>query len=516
MSNIILGLSALQKIEEGVDILSNAVKSTLGPKGRNVVIKGLNSPIITNDGVTIAKSISIDDPIVNIGAELIKQASIHTNQQAGDGTTTACVLAQSLLKEGVKNITAGANPLSMNKGMQYALKLAVKELEKIAEPIETYTDINKIATISCQDSEIGSLISEAYKIVGYNGVITISDGHKSETELEVVNGIKLDRGYVSTYFSTDTTKEICELDNPKVLIYDGRLDNFNTIIPYIQECIGTNSPLVIISDDYTENLLSALLINKLQAGLQCLPIKAPAYGELRKNILSDLAIIFDTEIINTYSDTINTHIQLGQAKKVISTKYDTTFIQDNINSKVTQRIDDLENKLQECKNDLEKAHINDRLAKLKGKVAVIKVGGISELEMSERKLRIEDALFACKSAICEGIVIGGGSALLKIKQRISKKMKKLSDYEALGAKIFLNALEAPIRQIATNAEIDGGVIINKIIKSSNPNYGYDAQNGKFGDLKILGIVDPAKVLRCALQNAVSVATTILTTNCIAI
>ena len=514
MSNVTIGLEALKKLEIGIDTLSNAVKTTLGPKGRNVVLNTLDTPFITNDGVTIAKSISLDDPIENMGAKLIKEASIKTNDIAGDGTTTACVLTQAIIKEGIKNITAGANPLLLNKGINITLTHLIEELQNISKPLTSPKDIEQIATISCQDENIGHLICEAYKIVGKNGVITISEGQSINTTLEIVNGIKIDRGYMSTYFCTDLNKEIAEYINPYVLIFDDKLDNFNSIIPYIQYVVSKNCALVIIADDYSEDVLSALLINKLKAGLKCLPLKSPAYGDLRKQILSDLSIIFETNVVNNATITNFDVTELGQVEKIISTKHETTIIKSKTNKLVEARIEELETKLNQNNPDFDKSQIQDRIKRLKGKVAIIKVGGISDVEMNERKLRVEDAVFACKSAVSEGIVIGGGCLYLKIKKKVEKKIKKLENDIHTGANILLKALEAPIRQITLNAGLEPGVIIAKINKSNDIDYGFDAYNNKFGNLKKLGIIDPTKVVRTALQNAVSVAGTILTTNCI--
>ena len=514
MSNVIIGMEALKKLEIGIDILSDAVKSTLGPKGKNVVVKTLDTPLITNDGVTIAKSITLEDPIANMGAKLIQQASIKTNELAGDGTTTACVLTQSILKEGIKNITAGANPLLINKGINIALEYVLDELQKMSKPVSTQRDIQQIANISCQDEQIGQLISEGYNQVGKTGVITISESQNIHTTLEIVNGIKIDRGFISTYFCTDMNKEIAECNNPYVIIFDEKIDNFNLLLPFIQHVLTNNSSLIIFADDYTEDVLSALLINKLKAGLKCLPLKSPAYGEFRKQILSDLSIICNTQVLN--SNVINNFSpsMLGTITKVISNKYDTTFIQNDTSELVNSRISQLENLLEKTTLEIDKKQIQERISILKGKVAIIKVGAISDIELNERKLRVEDALFACKSAITEGIVIGGGCSLIKIKNKVWKKIKKLDNDIKTGALILLKALESPIRQIAINAGLDAGIIVAKINKSTNIDYGFDAYKNKFGNLKTMGIIDPTKVVRCAIQNAVSVATTVLTTNCV--
>ena len=514
MSKVIIGIDSLKELEKGIDTLAEAVKCTLGPKGKNVVIKTLGTPLITNDGVTIAKSITLDSDLQNIGAMLIKEASIKTNELAGDGTTTACVLAQSIIKEGIKNIIAGANPIELNLGINTALDLALKELQNISRPLNADKDIEQIANISCADTNIGKLISEAYKTIGRDGVITLTEGQQLKTTLDIVNGIKIDRGFTSTYFCTDMTKEVAEYSNPLILLVDDKLDNFNALVSVIQYSISVNQPLVILANDYSEDVLSAILINKLKSNLKCLPLKSPAYGTQRKDILSDLALIFETKVFTNDLMSNLDFNQLGNLEKVITTKYETTFIKTKTNDLVEDRLYSLQKQFAETSDQNIKNLLQDRISKLKGKVAVIKVGGASDIEVNERKLRVEDAIFACKSAVTEGIVIGGGSVLLKIKKIVESKLNDLCGDKKLGAHILLKTLEAPLRQIAKNAGLDDGVIVQKVADSNDTNYGYDAQNNVFGDLKKLGIIDPTKVIRCGLQNAVSVATTILTTNAI--
>ena len=514
MSNVVIGIDSLKELEKGIDTLAEAVKCTLGPKGKNVVIKTLGTPLITNDGVTIAKSITLEDDLQNMGAMLIKEASIKTNELAGDGTTTACVLAQSIIKEGIKNIIAGANPIELNLGINTALEYALEELKNISKPLSTDKDIEQIANISCADLSIGRLISEAYKIIGRDGVITLTEGQQLKTTLDIVSGIKIDRGFTSTYFCTDMNKEIAEYENPLILLVDDKLDNFNAIIPIIQYSISVNQPLVILANDYNEEVLSAILINKLKSNLKCLPLKSPAYGTQRKDILSDFALIFETEVLNAELLSTFDYNKLGRLEKVISTKYETTFIKTKTNDLVENRLHSLQIQFSETNDPNIKNLLQDRISKLKGKVAVIKVGGASDIEVNERKLRVEDALFACKSAVAEGLVIGGGCVLIKIKKRIANKLGKLCGDKKIGAEILLKTLEAPLKQIAKNGGLDAGVVVQKVAKSNDIDYGYDAKNNVFGNLKNLGIIDPSKVVRCGLQNAVSVATTLLTTNAI--
>lgn len=519
---IIEGAQARKSLERGVDKLANIVKITLGPKGRNVVLgKKYGSPLITNDGVTIAKEISLDDPFENMGAELIKEVSIKTNDVAGDGTTTACVLAQAIVKEGMKNFAAGANPIILKKGIFKACDKAVEVLKEISKPVENSTAIKQVASISAGDEEIGELIAQAMQKVGSDGVITVEESQTMKTELSVVEGMQFDRGYLSPYFCTNTEKMICELDNPYILLTDRKISNIQEILPLLEQIVKQGEKLLIVADDVEGEALTTLVLNKLRGTFNSVAVKAPSFGDKRKAMLEDIAILTGATVISSELgyDLSNLSLDLlGRAKSVRVDK-DTTTIVDGAGDakKIAERVKQIKNQIKEQTSEYELEKLNERLAKLSGGVAVIKVGSATEVEMKEKKLRIEDALAATKAATEEGIVPGGGVALLKTAGAIKELIDSLSGDEKTGASIVLRAIEEPIRQISANAGIDGGVVVNNIMQNIDIKaYGYDALKGEYGDMIEKGIVDPTKVTRSALQNACSVSATMLTTEALVV
>ncbi len=519
---IIEGAQARKSLERGVDKLANIVKITLGPKGRNVVLgKKYGSPLITNDGVTIAKEISLDDPFENMGAELIKEVSIKTNDVAGDGTTTACVLAQAIVKEGMKNFAAGANPIILKKGIFKACDKAVEVLKEISKPVENSTAIKQVASISAGDEEIGELIAQAMQKVGSDGVITVEESQTMKTELSVVEGMQFDRGYLSPYFCTNTEKMICELDNPYILLTDRKISNIQEILPLLEQIVKQGEKLLIVADDVEGEALTTLVLNKLRGTFNSVAVKAPSFGDKRKAMLEDIAILTGATVISSELgyDLSNLSLDLlGRAKSVKVDK-DTTTIVDGAGDakKIAERVKQIKNQIKEQTSEYELEKLNERLAKLSGGVAVIKVGSATEVEMKEKKLRIEDALAATKAATEEGIVPGGGVALLKTAGAIKELIDSLSGDEKTGASIVLRAIEEPIRQISANAGIDGGVVVNNIMQNIDKKaYGYDALKGEYGDMIEKGIVDPTKVTRSALQNACSVSATMLTTEALVV
>jgi len=514
---ILEGAAARKSLEKGVDKLANIVKITLGPKGRNVVLgKRYGSPLITNDGVTIAKEIALDDPFENMGAELIKEVSIKTNDVAGDGTTTACVLAQAIIHEGMKNFAAGANPIILKKGIFKACDVAVEKLKEISKPVENSNAIKQVASISAGDEEIGKLISEAMEKVGSDGVITVEESQTMKTELSVVEGMQFDRGYLSAYMCTNTEKMICELDNPFILITDRKIANIQELLPLLEQIVKQGGKLLIIADDVEGEALTTLVLNKLRGTFTSVAVKAPSFGDKRKAMLEDIAILTGGTVISSdlgYDFTNLTLEMLGRAKSVKVDKDSTTIVEGAGDSeKISARVKQIKGQIKQQTSEYELEKLNERLAKLAGGVAVIKVGAATEVEMKEKKLRIEDALAATKAATEEGIVPGGGVALLKTANSIKELIETLSGDEKTGATIVLRAIEEPIRQIAINAGIDGGVVVNNIMQNINKKaYGYDALNGEYVDMLEKGIVDPTKVTRSALQNACSVSATMLTT-----
>lgn len=510
------GDDARKALEAGVDALANTVKITLGPKGRNVVLdRPYGAPLITNDGVTIAKDVVLADPFENMGAQIIREVATRTNDVAGDGTTTASVLAQAIVKEGLKNVAAGANPMVLKRGIMYATEQAVEELKKISKDVEDKTAIAQVASISASDEKIGQLISDAMEKVGKDGVITIEEGKQMTTELNVVEGMQFDRGYVSPYLVTNTDKMSAELDNPVILITDKKISNIQEILPLLEQVLKNGLKLLIISDDIEGEALTTIIVNKLKGVFNVVAVKAPGFGDRRKAYLEDIAILTGGTYISSdlgYELKDVTLDMLGRAKSVRVDKDNTTIVGGfGRQEDIAARVASIRAQIAESTSDYDKEKLQERVAKLAGGVAVIGVGAATEVEMKEKKLRIEDALNATRAAVEEGIVAGGGTALLSVIPAVKKACAKLEGDEATGAKIVIRALEAPVRQIAANAGIDGGIVANTIISSKKANYGFDAQREVYCDMVKAGILDPTKVTRSALQNAASVASTLLTT-----
>ncbi len=510
------GDEARKALEAGVDVLANTVKITLGPKGRNVVLdKSYGTPLITNDGVTIAKEIQVEDPFENMGAQVIREVSTKTNDIAGDGTTTAAVLAQAIVKEGLRNVAAGANPMVLKKGIQFATDAAVDELKKISKEVEDKTAIAQVASISASDESVGQLISEAMEKVGKDGVITIEEGKAMHTELTVVEGMQFDRGYVSPYLVTNTEKMEAELDNPVILITDKKIGNVQEILPVLEQVLKNGLKLLIISDDIEGEALTTIIVNKLKGVFNCVAVKAPGFGDRRKAYLEDIAILTGGTYVASdlgYELKNVTLDMLGTAKSVKVGKENTTIIGGAGDPEaIKARVAAIRAQIAETTSDYDREKLQERVAKLAGGVAVIGVGAATEVEMKERKMRIEDALAATRAAVEEGIVPGGGIALLSVIPAVKKACKNLEGDVRTGANIVISALEAPIRQIAQNAGVDGGVVAATITAKNKPNFGYDASKNVYCDMIKAGILDPTKVTRSALQNAASVAATLLTT-----
>lgn len=510
------GDDARKALEAGVDALANTVKITLGPKGRNVVLdRPYGAPLITNDGVTIAKDVVLSDPFENMGAQIIREVATKTNDVAGDGTTTASVLAQAIVKEGLKNVAAGANPMVLKRGIMKATEAAVEELKKISKDVEDKTAIAQVASISASDEKIGQLISDAMEKVGKDGVITIEEGKAMTTELNVVEGMQFDRGYVSPYLVTNTDKMTAELDNPVILITDKKISNIQELLPLLEQVLKNGLKLLIISDDIEGEALTTIIVNKLKGVFNVVAVKAPGFGDRRKAYLEDIAILTGGTYISSdlgYELKDVTLDMLGRAKSVRVDKDNTTIVGGfGAQEDIAARVASIRAQIAESTSEYDKEKLQERVAKLAGGVAVIGVGAATEVEMKEKKLRIEDALNATRAAVEEGIVAGGGTALLSIVPAVKKACAKLEGDEATGAKIVLRALEAPVRQIAANAGIDGGIVANTIMSAKKANYGFDAQKEVYCDMVKAGILDPTKVTRSALQNAASVASTLLTT-----
>jgi len=501
----------------GVDALADAVKVTLGPKGRNVVLeKKFGSPLITNDGVTIAKEIELEDPFENMGAQLVKEVATKTNDVAGDGTTTATVLAQAMIREGLKNVTAGANPMVIRKGIEKAVKAAVEGISRIAKPIEGKQSIAQVAAISAADEEVGQLIAEAMEKVGNDGVITVEESKGIETELEVVEGMQFDRGYTSAYMVTDTDKMEAVLEDPYILITDKKISNIQEILPVLEKIVQTGKPLLIIAEDVEGEAQATLVLNKLRGTFTCVAVKAPGFGDRRKAMLGDIAALTGGQVITEElglelkSTTID---QLGRARQVRVTK-ENTIIVDGAGSKedIQARVNQIKAQIEETTSEFDKEKLQERLAKLSGGVAVIKVGAATETELKERKLRIEDALNSTRAAVEEGIVSGGGTALINVYKDVAA-VEVSDDDERTGVNIVLKALEAPVRTIASNAGEEGSVIVERL-KKEPLGVGYNAATGEWVNMFEAGIVDPAKVTRSVLQNAASVAAMFLTTEAV--
>ena len=509
------GEDARKSLLEGVNKLADTVKVTLGPKGRNVVLdKSFGAPLITNDGVTIAKDIELEDKFENMGARLVKEVSEKTNDVAGDGTTTATVLAQSMIKEGVKNVAAGADPMAMKRGIDKAVNSAVEELKKISVPVNGKEDIARVASISANNDEVGELIAEAMEKVSKDGVITIEESKTSNTELNVVEGMQFDKGYVSPYMVTDTEKMEAVVDNPYILITDKKISNIQEILPLLENLMQQSGKLVIICDDIEGEALSTLVLNKLRGVLNVVAVKAPGFGDKRKAMLQDIAILTGGEVITSDLglELKDTQIeQLGRARQVKVQK-ENTIIVDGAGDKqqIADRVGQIKAQINETKSEYDKEGLQERLAKMAGGVAVIEVGAATETEMKDKKLRIEDALSATKAAVEEGIVAGGGTALINVAPAVENTVNELTSGEKLGATIVLKALEEPVKQIARNAGLEPAVIADNV-KKSEVGVGFDASKEEYVDMKKSGIVDPTKVTRSALQNAASIASMVITT-----
>ncbi|WP_027634584.1 chaperonin GroEL [Clostridium hydrogeniformans] len=512
--SIILGEEARRSMQRGVDILANTVKVTLGPKGRNVILdKKFGSPLITNDGVTIAREIELEDAYENMGAQLVKEVATKTNDVAGDGTTTATLLAQAIVREGLKNVTAGANPMLIRKGINKAVEKAVEELKNLSKQVEGKEDIARVAAISAADEEIGKLIADAMEKVGNEGVITIEESKSMGTELDVVEGMQFDRGYVSPYMVTDAEKMESNLDDPFILITDKKITNIQDILPVLEQIVQAGKKLLIIAEDIEGEAMATLVVNKLRGTFTCVAVKAPGFGDRRKEMLQDIAVLTGGTVISEDlgRDLKDATIEdLGRAESVKITKENTTIVNGRGSSEdIKNRVHQIRAQYEETTSDFDKEKLQERLAKLSGGVAVVKVGAATETELKERKLRIEDALAATKAAVEEGIVPGGGTAFISVLNDVASLKSENSDIQ-VGINIVARSLEEPMRQIAINAGVEGSVIIDKV-RNSEAGIGYDALNNKYVNMLKAGIVDPTKVTRSALQNAASVAATFLTT-----
>ena len=511
------GEEARKALQNGVDTLADTVKVTLGPKGRNVVLdKKFGAPLITNDGVTIAKEIELDDPFENMGAQLVKEVSTKTNDVAGDGTTTATLLAQAMIQEGLRNLAAGANPIVVRKGMAKAVEAAVAEVKKQAKTVDGSKDIARVGAVSSGDEEIGKLIADAMEKVSADGVITIEESKTADTYSEVVEGMQFDRGYITPYMATDMEKMEANLDDPYILITDKKISVIADILPILEQIVQSGKKLLIIAEDVEGEALSTLIVNRLRGTLNVVCVKAPGFGDRRKEMLQDIATLTGGTVISSdlgYELKDATVQMLGHARQVKVTKENTTIVGGaGDKDAIAARIAQIRSQIEAATSDFDREKLQERLAKLAGGVAVIKVGAATEVEMKDKKLRIEDALNATKAAVQEGVVAGGGTAPINAIPAVRALCDTLEGDERTGAKIVLKALEAPLRQIAKNAGLEGSVIIDKIISANKPNYGFDAQNEVFvEDMIAAGIVDPTKVTRSALENAASVAEMVLTT-----
>ncbi len=513
---IIYGEEARKAIERGVNQLADTVKITLGPKGRNVVLdKKFGTPLITNDGVTIAKEIELEDAFENMGAQLIKEVSTKTNDVAGDGTTSATVLAQAMISEGLKNLAAGANPMTMKRGIQKATTAAVEAVKAVSQPVSGSKDIARVGTISSGDEVIGSLIADAMEKVSQNGVITIEESKTAETYSDVVEGMQFDRGYLSPYMATDTEKMEAVLDDALILITDKKISNIQDVLPLLEQIVKAGRKLLIIAEDVEGEALATIILNRLRGTFTCVCVKAPGFGDRRKEMLEDIAVLTGGQVISSDlgMELKDTDISmLGQAHQVKVTKENTVIVDGAGSSEeIKARAAQIQRQIETTTSDYDREKLQERLAKLSGGVAVIKVGAATETEMKEKKLRIEDALNATRAAVAEGIVAGGGTAYVVASKAADKLVSSLSGDEKTGAAIIAKALKAPIMQIAANAGLEGAVILNNVYASKKANYGYDAANDKYGDMIEMGIVDPTKVCRSALENAASVASMVLTT-----
>ncbi|MBQ4289342.1 MAG: chaperonin GroEL [Clostridia bacterium] len=514
------GEDARKALEKGVNQIADTVKITLGPKGRNVVLdKKFGSPLITNDGVTIAKEIELEDPFENMGAQLVKEVATKTNDVAGDGTTTATLMAQAIIREGLKNVAAGANPMILKGGIAKATDAAVEGLKELSKPIEGSSAIAQVASISASNNEVGSLIAEAMEKVGNEGVITVEESRTMSTELDVVEGMQFDRGYASAYMVTDTDKMEAVLDDPMILITDKKISNIQEILPILEQIVQMGKKLLIIAEDIEGEALATLVVNKLRGVFNCVAVKAPGFGDRRKAMLEDIAILTGGTVI---SEEVGLELKtatidmLGQAHQVKVDKDNTTIVEGKGSSEaIKARVASIKAQIEETTSDYDREKLHERLAKLSGGVAVIRVGAATETEMKEMKLRIEDALAATRAAVEEGIVPGGGTAMLKAEGKVRDLIETIEDPdEKTGAKIVLKALEEPIRQIAANAGLEGSIIVEKIRNNESSSFGFDARKEEYVDMIEAGILDPTKVTRSALQNAASIAAMLLTTESI--
>ena len=519
--NILHGVEARNALQHGIDKLADTVKITMGPKGRNVVLdKKYGAPLITNDGVTIAKEIELEDAAENMGAQLVKEVATKTNDAAGDGTTTATLLAQALIREGMKNVAAGANPMVIRKGISKAVDKAVESLIKNSKKVSGSLDIARVGAISAGDEEVGKLIADAMEKVSSDGVITVEESKSAETYCEVVEGMQFDRGYISPYMVTDTDKMEAVIDDAFILITDKKISNIQDLLPLLEQIVKAGMKLVIVAEDIEGEALTTLILNKLRGTFNCVAVKAPGFGDRRKEMLRDIAILTGGQVITSelgleLKDV--TLAELGRARQVKVTK-DNTIIVDGAGdaAEIASRVSQIRASIETTTSEFDREKLQERLAKLAGGVAVIKVGAATEIEMKEKKLRIEDALNATKAAVEEGIVCGGGVAFLSTIKDVKSILPTVDGDEKTGVKIVLKALEEPVRQIAANAGFEGAVVIDKIVSRNRFGYGFDAYNEKFVDMFEVGIIDPTKVSRCALQNAASVASTVLTTEALVV
>jgi chaperonin GroEL len=507
---------ARERMLRGVDILANAVKVTLGPKGRNVVIdKSFGAPRITKDGVTVAKEIELEDKFENMGAQMVREVASKTNDTAGDGTTTATVLAQAIVREGAKSVAAGMNPMDLKRGIDIAVTAVVKDIEKRSKPVASSSEVAQVGTISSNgDTSIGKMIAQAMQKVGNEGVITVEEAKSLDTEVDIVEGMKFDRGYLSPYFITNAEKMIAELEDVYVLLHEKKLSGLQAMLPVLEAVVQSGRPLLIIAEDVEGEALATLVVNRLRGGLKVAAVKAPGFGDRRKAMLEDIAILTGGQLISEElgikleSVTVN---MLGRAKKVVIDKENTTIVNGAGKKKdIEARVGQIKAQIEETTSDYDREKLQERLAKLAGGVAVIKVGGATEVEVKEKKDRVEDALNATRAAVQEGIVPGGGTALLRAKKAVGRLTNDNSDVQA-GINIVLKALEAPIRQIAENAGVEGSIVVGKILDNKDETYGFDAQNEEYVDMVAKGIIDPTKVVRTALQDAASVAGLLVTT-----
>ncbi|HLI12335.1 MAG TPA: chaperonin GroEL [Alphaproteobacteria bacterium] len=507
---------ARARLLRGVDILADAVKVTLGPKGRNVVLdKSFGAPRISKDGVTVAKEIELSDKFENMGAQMLREVASKTSDIAGDGTTTATVLAQAIVREGIKAVTAGMNPMDLKRGIDRAVEAVVEDVKKRAKKVSGHAEIAQVGTISANgEREIGEMIAQAMEKVGNEGVITVEEAKSLSTELEVVEGMQFDRGYLSPYFVTNADKMVCELENPYILLHEKKLSNLQAMLPVLEAVVQSGRPLLVVAEDVEGEALATLVVNKLRGGLKVAAVKAPGFGDRRKAMLEDIAILTGGEVI---SEDLGIKLEnvslnmLGKAKKVILTKDETTIVDGSgKKSDIQARCGQIRTQIEETTSDYDREKLQERLAKLAGGVAVIRVGGATEVEVKERKDRVDDAMHATRAAVEEGVVPGGGAALLYA-SRVLAKIQPDNDDQRHGIEIIRRALQAPVRQIAENAGVDGSVVVGKMLESKDTNFGFDAQNDKYVDMIKAGIIDPTKVVRTALQDAASVAGLLITT-----